>query len=103
MRIVIASEGKDENAEVCSVTGRAPYSLIFEDGKLTKVIKNPFAVGSGGAGFGVAQMLRNEEINAIVSGKFGPKVVNAFEEKGIKIIVMNDKTVKQALEEVNNA
>jgi predicted Fe-Mo cluster-binding NifX family protein len=102
MRIVIASEGKDENAEVCSVTGRAPYFLIFEDGKLTKVIKNPFAVGSGGAGFGVAQMLGNEKVDVVVSGKFGPKVIGAFEEKGIKIVEMNDKTVKEALEEVNN-
>jgi len=33
MRIAIASSGKDENAKVSKVSGRAPYYLIFEDGK----------------------------------------------------------------------
>jgi len=71
MRIAIASDGKDENAKVSKVSGRAPYYLIFEDGKLTKAIKNPFRIGGGGAGFGVAEMLSDEKVEIVISGKFG--------------------------------
>jgi len=42
VKTAIASNGKDEKAQVSEVSGRAPYFLIFEDGKLTKTIKNPF-------------------------------------------------------------
>ena len=101
MKIAIASEGKDEASEVTLVSGRAPYYLIFENGKLVKSIKNPFAVGGGGAGFSVAQMLGNEKVDIVVSGKFGPNITMAMEQKGIKVVVVNDKTVKQALKEAS--
>lgn len=101
MKIAIASEGKDETSEVSPVSGRAPYYLIFEKEKLVKLIKNPFVMGSGGAGFSVAQMLGNEEVNVVISGKFGPNIKMALEQKGIKTIVINDKKVKQALKEAS--
>lgn len=101
MKIAIASTGKDESSEVSPVSGRAPYYLIFEDKKLVKSIKNPFAIGGGGAGFSVAQMLSNEGVDVIVSGRFGPNITMALEQKGIKIMVMTGKTVKEALKEAS--
>ncbi|MBN2111866.1 NifB/NifX family molybdenum-iron cluster-binding protein [Candidatus Woesearchaeota archaeon] len=99
MKIAIASEGKDESSEVSPVSGRAPYYLIFDSRKLVKSIKNPFAFGGGGAGFSVAQMLGNEKVDAVVSGKFGPNITMALKQKGIKIIVKSGIKVKQALDE----
>lgn len=101
MKIAVASMGKDENSKVSEVSGRAPYYLIFEGKKLVKTIKNPFAVGGGGAGFGVAQMLANEDVKLVVSGKFGANMVGALEAKGIKIKEAEDKKVKEVLEETN--
>ena len=103
MKIAIASEGKDEESFVSQVTGRAPYFLIFEDGELIKVIKNPFAIGGGGAGFGVAQMLSNEGVEILVSGRVGPNVQSFLESKGIKMMSMSNITVKEALRRVLNA
>jgi len=100
MRIAIASEGKDENSKVSAVSGRAPYYLIFEGEKLVKAIKNPFAVGGGGAGFSVAQMLGNEKVDVVVSGKFGPNITMALEQKKIKAVIIEGKTVKEAFREV---
>lgn len=100
MKIAVASEGKEEGSMVSPVSGRAPYYLIFEDGKLVKAIKNPFAIGGGGAGFSVAQMLGNEGVNAVISGNFGPNLVTALEQKKIKAVVAENKTAKEALKEV---
>ncbi|MCK4997186.1 NifB/NifX family molybdenum-iron cluster-binding protein [Candidatus Pacearchaeota archaeon] len=84
MKIAIASEGKDIDSEISSSGGRAPYYLIFEDKKLIETIKNPFAVGSGGAGFSVAHMLADKKIDLIIAGKIGGNMVSAIKEKGMK-------------------
>ncbi len=83
MKIAVAAEKGSIDSDICPTAGRAPYYLIFEDGRLVKTIKNPFAVGGGGAGFGVAQMLANEGVERVVSGRFGENMKGALEEKGI--------------------
>ena len=98
MKIAISSEGKDENSQVSQMSGRAPYYLIFENGKLTKTIKNPFRIGGGGAGYSVAEMLSEEKVNLVISGKFGGNMVSALKTKGIKSKEMSGITVKEALE-----
>ena len=100
MRVAISSTGKDENSEVSVVSGRAEYYLIFEDKKLVKAIKNPFRIGGGGAGFSVAQMLADEKVNLVISGRFGPNMIHALESKNIKYKEMSELSVKQALEKI---
>ena len=84
MKTAIASEGKTTDSEVSQKGGRAPYYLIFEDGKLTETIKNPFAKGSGGAGFSVAYMLAEKNVKLIITEKIGKNMESALNEKGIK-------------------
>ena len=100
MKTAVASNGKDEKAQVSEISGRAPYFLIFEDGKLTKTIKNPFKIGGGGAGFAVAEMLSDEKVKIIVSGKFGLNIMNALESKGIQCKEMSGITVKEVLRKI---
>lgn len=97
MKIAIAAEGGDVNANISMKGGRAPYYLIFEDGKLVKTIRNPFSIGGGGAGFAVAKMLANEQVSIVVSGNFGPNMLSALQESNIKPIQMTG-TVQQALQ-----
>ncbi len=101
MKIAISSEGKDENSPVSQMSGRAPYYLIFENKKLIKIIKNPFRMGGGGAGFGVAEMLSEEEVNLVISGRFGGSIISIFGTKGIKSKEISGITVKEALEKVD--
>ncbi len=84
MKIAIASEGKDENSEISLRGGRAPFYLIFENDKLIETIKNPFAVGGGGAGFSVAYMLSDKKIDLVICGRIGPNMQTALNEKKIK-------------------
>jgi len=84
MKIAIASEGRTQEDEVSLRGGRAPFYLVFEDKKLIEVIKNPFAVGGGGAGWGVAKMLADKDIELAVAGRAGPNMEFALKEKNIK-------------------
>ena len=84
MKVAIASEGKNENSEVSLKGGRAPYYLIFDNKKLVETIKNPFAVGGGGAGWSVAYLLADKKVNLVIAGKFGSNMKSALREKKIK-------------------
>ena len=86
---------------ISQVSGRAPYWLVFEDQKLVKSVKNPFQFGGGGAGFGVAKMLKQEKIELVIAGQFGPNMQKALEDYGIKTKIEQDITVKEVLENNN--
>lgn len=97
MKTAIASEGKSEESEISKMGGRAPYYLIFEDKELIETIKNPFATGSGGAGFSVAHMLADKKVNLVIAGKIGGNMVSALEEKGIKYKEESGKKVEEVI------
>lgn len=105
MKIAVASEGENEDSLVSLITGRAPFYLIFEDRKLVKTIKNPFKIGGGGAGIGVAQMLANEGVDMVISGRFGPNVQAWLDSKNIKMYSVEEKaSVREVVEEaIKNA
>ena len=83
-KIAIASEGKTKQSEISEKGGRAPYYLIFEGEDLIKTIKNPFAVGGGGAGWSVAYMLADEKVDLVIAEKIGQNMETALKEKNIK-------------------
>lgn len=93
-RIAIASEGKDIESEISLRGGRAPYYLIFEDKKLIEKVKNPFAVGGGGAGWSVAYMLADKKVNLVIAGRLGPNMEFALKEKKIKFKEASGKVSK---------
>ena len=97
MKIAIASEGKEINSEISQRGGRAPYYLVFEDKKLIETIKNPFATGSGGAGFSVAYMLADKKVNLVIAGKVGGNMVSALNEKGIEFKEESEKKVNEMI------
>ena len=100
MKIAVASEGKDIESEISGRGGRAPYYLIFEDKELVESIKNPFAVGSGGAGFSVAHMLTEKKVDLVVTGKIGPNMDSALKEKGIEVREEGGKKVSDIINEL---
>ena len=102
MKIAIASnkKGVDESM-VCNTAGRSPYYLIFDNKDLVKTIKNPFAVGGGGAGPAVSKMLANENVNIVLCKQFGEKMISNLKERGIEVKEVEIVPIKEALELVN--
>jgi len=84
MKIAVASENKDKEGMISERGARASYVLIFENKKFVEAIKNPFAVGGGGAGWSVAHMLAEKKVEIFVAGKVGHNMQRALEEKKIK-------------------
>lgn len=100
MKIAVASTGKDKDSDVSDRAGRAPYYLIFDESKkIIETIDNPFSFGGGGAGFSVAKMLADKKVDIVVAGRFGPKMVGALEDRGLKYHEMSGK-VEDAVSEV---
>lgn len=97
MKIAVAAEGPQPEAEVSQRGGRAPYYLIFEDGQLSETVKNPFAAGSGGAGFSVAYMMAEKEVGLVLAGRLGGNMVEALESKGIGYHEVEDGSAAQAV------
>lgn len=83
MKIAVAAMDKNIDSQIAGKAGRAPFYLIFEDGKLTETIKNPFSVGGGGAGVGVAKMLADKSVSRVVAGKFGDKMIEALKDRDV--------------------
>jgi predicted Fe-Mo cluster-binding NifX family protein len=96
MKIAVASDDGNEDSPVSPIMGRAPHYLIFEGGKLIEKLGNPFMHGGGGAGLGMAQMLHNEGVEMVIAGKFGPKVLDSMEEKGMKHKEVQGISAKEA-------
>jgi predicted Fe-Mo cluster-binding NifX family protein len=102
MKIAIASEGKDINSDISEKGGRAPYYLVFDNKELIETIKNPFAKGSGGAGFSIAYMLAEKKVDLIIAGKIGKNMESAIIEKGMKFEEGSGKISKVLKESIIN-
>lgn len=100
MKIAIATINKKEDSEISGRGGRAPYYLIFDEkGELVETISNPFGVGGGGAGFAVAKMLADKNVDIFVAGAVGGNLVGALKERGLKYF-KKAGTAKKAAQDV---
>ena len=73
---------KKEDAEIALNSARAPYFIFFEDDKFIKFVKNPFTVW-GGAGFAVADLLKNEWCEKFIAKKIWDNMKNKLEDNDI--------------------
>jgi predicted Fe-Mo cluster-binding NifX family protein len=98
MKIAVASTGRDESSVVSPRPGRAKFYLIFsENGRLLETLSNPFSRGGGGAGFGVAKMLADKDVDVVVGGQFGDKMVAALAQRGLAYRTL-EGSVREAVE-----
>jgi len=89
MKVAISSIGKNLESEVDARFGRCNYFLIvnIEDKKIksVKVINNTAVSQIGGAGISAAEIVANEEVNAVITANLGPRAFSVFNQFGIKI------------------
>ena len=83
MKIAVAASSKTAKASVSNMAAKCPYYLIFNNkGELIEVIDNPYRDASGGAGPSAANFLAQRDIDIIVAGSFGSKMIDALRNSG---------------------
>jgi predicted Fe-Mo cluster-binding NifX family protein len=84
MKIAVAAGSKTAKASVSNMAAKCPYYLIFNNkGELTEVIDNPYKNASRNAGPSAANFLAQRDIDIIVAGSFGSKMINTLKDKDI--------------------
>ncbi len=86
MKIVISSQDVTMNAEVDPRFGRCAYFMVvdLETGDF-EAIKNPAVDFASGAGIKSAGIVVDQGAEAVLTGRVGPKAMNALEAGNVKI------------------
>jgi len=105
MKIAIASVGDSVESLVSDEGGRAPFYLIFEDGKLVEAWENVMAKGGGGAGYGgagygVVSALADMGVEKIVVGKVGGNMREAMDEREVEYLEKSGMKVQEMIDEL---
>jgi len=93
MKIAIASTGQKLTAKVDQRFGRCPYFLLIntENQKL-KVLKNTASRASRGVGISAAQLIVDQNVQAIMAGNFGPNAIRVLQTSGLKLFTAGSQT-----------
>lgn len=100
--ITVAAGGEGLAAPMDERFGRAPRFLVVdsESKQVQKTIPNPAVQAAHGAGTGAAAMMKDNEIAAVISGRFGPKAFQTLQALGIETwMAPAGLTAGQALQE----
>ena len=103
MKITITSRGDGLDSMMDPRFGRCAYFIIVdtENESDLKAIPNEAATAGGGAGIQAAQTVINEDVEAVISGNFGPRAFDALSSAGVKLYTVAAQTVKEALDSFN--
>lgn len=92
IKIAVASNDKSAEASVSNEAARCPYYLIFDGmGKLIQVLDNQYRDSRSGAGPLAAAFLSQMGVTVVIAEKFGSKMINTLENKGIGHIEFKGK------------
>lgn len=89
MKIAISSMSDKLEGKVSDIFGRCAYFLIVEaslkDIKLVDVIENKSIDQRGGAGVSTAQLVAEQNVQAVITGNVGPRASEILEQFKIKV------------------
>jgi predicted Fe-Mo cluster-binding NifX family protein len=89
MKYAISATGNTPESPIDPRFGRAPWFIVIESetGEIVSTIDNRAAAEAAhGAGINAAAMMAESGVNAVVTGRVGPKAQAVLEQAGIKII-----------------
>ena len=100
MKIAITSTGKTLDSPLDPRFGRAQYILIMEqDGSLVEAVDNSQGFNAlSGAGIQAGKLLADRKVDVLITGHCGPNAFRTLQAAGIKVVVDQSGTVKEALE-----
>lgn len=83
---ILRGERQGLDATMDERFGRAQAFLVVdaETGEVIDTIENPSVTAERGAGTGAASLMKSAGIDAVISGRFGPKALDALQALGIE-------------------
>ena len=98
MLVAIPTNGDDLSGRVDERFGRcARFILVDPETKEFKVVANPAAVQSGGAGITAAQTVVDQGADVVIAGDVGPNAFSVLERARIKVYSRVSGTITDAL------
>jgi len=89
MKVCLSSLGKDVNSKLSEVFGRCPYFIFvqIDNNQITKteILENTSASQQGGAGISSAQIVAENNADAVITGTVGPRALDVLNQFNIKI------------------
>jgi predicted Fe-Mo cluster-binding NifX family protein len=103
MKIAVTAVAKDIDSSMDPRFGRAQYIVILDEtGTVLEAVDNSQNLNAmKGAGIQAAKLLADRKVNVLMTGHCGPNAFRALDAAGIKIVVEQSGTVKQAFERFN--
>jgi predicted Fe-Mo cluster-binding NifX family protein len=99
MKIAISAMEQGLDGEVDPRFGRSQYFIVVElETMQFETIRNPNLEASSGAGIGTAQMLCDQGVGAVLTGRIGPKAHQVLSAAGVRMITGVGGKVADALE-----
>ena len=99
-KIAISALSDNLEGEVDSRFGRCPYFLliILKNGEISlfKAVKNTHKNMQGGTGIAVAEMIANQNIDAVITGNIGPRALDVLNQFQISVFKF-DGSIKDAI------
>lgn len=101
MKLCITAAGNDINAATDAAFGRAPWFVLVDtESGATQGIENVSAQAAQGAGIAAAQAMSEHGVDAVLTGRLGPKARTALEASGVGMYEgLGRSTVAEALEQ----
>ena len=101
MKLCITAAGSDLSAATDAAFGRAPWFVLIDTASgAAQGLENSNAQATQGAGIAAAQAMSEHGVDAVLTGRLGPKAKTALEASGIKMYEgLGNSTVAEALEQ----
>ena len=101
MKICITATGQELTAATDSSFGRAPWFVLADtETDTVEALENGSATAHQGAGIAAAQVMADNGVEAVLTGRLGPKAQAALTAANVKMYEgLKQGTVQQALQE----
>lgn len=101
MKIAISAKGSDPSAAVDPRFGRSEWFLVFDtDSEEVEVVHNDKNVAlAHGAGIQTAKLVIDRGTNVVLTGRCGPKALDALDAAGVRVVTGISGTVGEAIDD----
>lgn len=99
MKVIVPTESKTLDAQVCPSFGRTPFYVLFDTNDNShKFLDNAAAASQGGAGIKASQMLVDNGADVVITYRCGENAANVLKAADVKMYKAEDGSLEQNFE-----